>query len=378
MLKIIMDLGASWCSQASCLTRRRSLFHGHLHLDRHYRQTDAANRSIGSCQKTSLPPQAAVVLLAIPVAGGGFVIGLVGFLLGVLLFALLAVIEYSTWAMVAPPGPRRGDEDAGGSPRTAEDDPDRAEPISAVARDGVRLAGRWHPAEGQATGRTVLLLHGFAEASADLQALRVKALNQRGWNAAALDLRAYGNSEGHFASFGGREADDVTAWLDNLAQRVDPAHPLLPVLWGRSMGAAIATRAAAIDSHVRALILESPMVDLDEAMTVLFRRRRIPLPRLLAGLATRRAGKLAGVSLTRPRPIELAPQVRCPAMILHGSDDTLIPRHDVQCLAAAFPTTPRFIEIPGAGHADVISVGGDGLLEQIICFLSETATQVAG
>ena len=110
-----------------------------------------------------------------------------------------------------------------------------------------------------------------------------------GWNVAALDLRGYGRSGGTFASFGGREAGDVRVWLDALAAQAGQARPLLPVLWGRSMGAAIAVRAAAADARIQALILESPMVDLDLAMAAWFRNRRFPCARLLARLVTRRA-----------------------------------------------------------------------------------------
>ena len=58
-------------------------------------------------------------------------------------------------------------------------------PISALTTDGVKLAGTWHPAARGDTGRTTLLLHGFAEASGALQAQRVAALCQAGWNVAA-------------------------------------------------------------------------------------------------------------------------------------------------------------------------------------------------
>ncbi len=331
----------------------------------------------GALPRTCVLPPASLGIISslFSTAWGQLAIALVGFLLGAIVFALLAVIEYSAWALVAPPRPGAAGEDAGEAPSTADvPETKRPQPISALARDGSRLAGLWHPAAiEKLTGRTVLLLHGFAEASAALQAMRVAALNRAGWNAAALDLRGYGNSEGLFASFGGREADDVRVWLDTLADRLGAMQPLLPVLWGRSMGAAIAVRAAAIDPRVKALILESPMVDLDEAMAVWFRKRRAPLPGLLARLATRRAGTLAGVSLTRPRPIELAPQVHCPVLIIHGSDDTLIPGPEVRRLAEAFPVLPRLIEVRGAGHAEVVAIGGDGLLEQVTLFLGETA-----
>jgi len=139
------------------------------------------------------------------------------------------------------------------------------------------------------------------------------------------------------------------------------------------MGAAIAVRAAAEDSRIQALVLESPIVDLDLAMAAWFRNRGFPWAHLLARLVTRRAGRLAGVSLTRPRPLEVAPRVHCPVLIVHGSNDTLVTSREARRLAAAFPNPPGFIEVSGAGHADVVTIGGDALLERILQFLREAA-----
>ena len=46
------------------------------------------------------------------------------------------------------------------------------------------------------------------------------ALNRFGWNVAALDSRGHGQSEGHYSTFGGLEAQDIQAWFDELAGRL--------------------------------------------------------------------------------------------------------------------------------------------------------------
>jgi competence protein ComEC len=303
-------------------------------------------------------------------------IGLGGFALGAILWAVLAVVEFGAWTLIVPPRVKRGRDDDGDEVTTrAPGLP--SEPIAVRAADGAKLAGRWYPAPGlTATGRTVLLLHGFADNASAWEGSRVSMLNRHGWNVAALDSRGYGDSEGPYASFGGREAGDIRAWLDALADRIAGLHPTSPVqpaLWGRSMGAAIALRTAAEDHRIAALVLESPMVDLDTSVAALLRSRRLPFARHLAHLITRRAAKLAGVSLSRPRPLELAPRVDCATLIIHGTNDSIVPIDDARRLADALASTPRWFDVPGAGHINVISVGGDELIDHIAAFLDEAA-----
>ena len=298
------------------------------------------------------------------------VVGLAGFALGLIIWALLLIVEYGAWVLVVPPRKRARDEEF------AENSRDHPfEPLEIRAVDGAKLAGRWYLAPGpDATGRTVLLLHGFADDSSAWEASRAALLNRRGWNVAALHSRGYGHSEGPHASFGGREAADVSTWIDALADRVaalDPTSPFQPILWGRSMGAAIAVRNAAQDDRPTALVLESPMVDLNASVEAILRSRRLPFARLLARLITGRANKLAGVPLNRPRPIDLAPRVASATLVMHGTHDTLVPIDDARRLADAFASPPRWLDVPGAGHINVFAVGGDELLERISAFLED-------
>ena len=301
------------------------------------------------------------------------VVGLTGFALGLVLWTLLLIVEYGAWVLVVPPRKRVRDEDFDEISRHHQFEP--FDLIETRAVDGAKLAGRWYPAPGpQATGRTVLLLHGFADDSSAWEASRAALLNRQGWNVAALHSRGYGYSEGPHASFGGREAADVSTWLDALADRVaalDPALSFQPVLWGRSMGAAIAVRNAAEDDRPTALVLESPMVDLDSSVAAILRSRRLPFARLLARLITGRANKLAGVSLNHPRPIDVAPRVASAILVVHGALDTLVPIDDARRLADAFASPPCWLDVPGAGHINVMAVGGDELLERISAFLDE-------
>ncbi len=298
--------------------------------------------------------------------------GLAGFAIGLIGCAALAVVEIAAWSLVAP---SRFGRDEGAGDAAGRDVDGLVQPIEIRAPDGARLVGHFMPAQGRfPTGNTVMLLHGFAETSQALERKRMTALSRHGWNVAAVDSRGYGQSDGTYATFGGRETIDVRAWLDRLADFVSRSGArceVRPALWGRSMGAQIAMRAAAEDSRVAALVLESPLVDLAAAVAAPLRMRRFPMSRLLARLILRRARKLAGMPLDRPRPIDLAPRLTCPVLILHGTDDTLVPVSEARRLAAAFPRAPAWRDVPGAGHSGVVDTGGDPLLDHVAEFLDK-------
>jgi pimeloyl-ACP methyl ester carboxylesterase len=208
----------------------------------------------------------------------------------------------------------------------------------------------------------------------------VAALVRHGWNAALLDSRGFGQSEGPYATFGGCEASDLRVWLDLLAERVSqsptgPAPTFVPVLWGRSMGSQIALRAAAEDPRIRALVLESPLVDLEAAVAISLVRRLVPMPGRFARLMVRRAGKLAGVPLDRTGPLDLAARVTCPTLILHGTNDTLVPNALARRLAAAFVQHPAWVDVSDAKHTDVIDIGGEPILDEVATFLDQAVAR---
>ena len=142
------------------------------------------------------------------------------------------------------------------------------------------------------------------------------------------------------------------------------------------MGATIALKAAAIDPRIKALVLEAPYRDLKSPVAAVLRRLRIPLSRAFARLILIRARALAGVALDHPLPIDLAAQVHARVLILHGSNDLIAPITDARGLANAFPVPAQILEVAGAGHANVVGIGGDGLMDRVGEFLDEAASIV--
>jgi uncharacterized protein len=68
------------------------------------------------------------------------------------------------------------------------------------------------------------------------------------------------------------------------------------------------------------------------------------------------------------------PTISCPILIVHGTDDELIPFAMAARLAAAAKGSVRRINIQGAGHNNVFDVGGNELWSQIGEFLGRIHT----
>jgi competence protein ComEC len=280
-------------------------------------------------------------------------IAVLGLIAGLGLCGVLAVMEWGAWILVRP----------GRRLRAGEPEPSPWQPLTIETSDGITLSAAWRPADGPVpSSRTALILHGFVESRSAMRS-RAEGLVPYGWNVLLPDARGHGQSGGHHASFGGREADDLRAWIDALSKE-NGGSPAVFITWGRSMGAAVAVRAAAADPRIRALVLEAPYPDLESAVAGWLGRLRVP--RRLAHLIVHRAAALAGVSLSRPRPIDLAPEVRVPTLILHGTADPIVRLADARRLAEAFPTPAALVEVQGARHVDVMEVGGAALMERIV------------
>lgn len=296
-------------------------------------------------------------------------LAVVGLLVGLGASLARAIVELGASALVTP-GRGIGTVAAPGS---------RWEPVAIEAADQVPLRGWWlapAPSSDERPVRVVLVLHGLAEASPAMLG-RAELLRASGWSVLLPDSRGCGRSGGAFVTYGAREAGDVRAWLDAIEARCGAGGgPSAIACWGRSMGAAIALRAAAEDRRIAALVLEAPFADLKR--TVAARLCRLPIPgaAVLAGPLIAKASRLVGAPLLRPRPVDLAPSVGARALILCGGDDPLTPPAEARRLADAFGPgrVPEVIRVPGAVHRDVYDLADADSRARIVDWLAAAVT----
>jgi len=245
---------------------------------------------------------------------------------------------------------------------------------SAGATRQYTLRGLTVTADVTGDGPVLLLVHGFP---LDRSMWRRVSSGLTGWRRIAPDLRGLGLSEAPASGYAMAEyADDLVALLDSV--RVESV-----VLCGFSMGGYVAFELLRRHpERVRALVLVNTRATPDDAAgrekrnaTIARIRRDGPgflaedmLPRLLApaSLATmpdvvRETRAMMGVHTAtglvgaleamrdRQSAVPLLPTITVPTLVVHGSDDQLIPLAEARAMAGAIPGA-QFAVIPGAGH----------------------------
>jgi uncharacterized protein len=213
------------------------------------------------------------------------------------------------------------------------------EDVHLVTDDGERLHGWWIPARAGAVedpAGAVIVFHGNAgNISHRMATLRI--WHGLGWSVFLFDYRGYGLSSGR-PTESGTYRDARAAWGHVTEERgLEPGEV---VLFGRSLGAAVAARLAT-EVDPLALIVESAFTSVPDLGAELY--WWLPV-RLLARI--------------RYPTAELLGQVAAPVLVVHSPDDDIIPFHHGRALYEAARPPKEFLELVG-GHNEGFLLTGD-------------------
>lgn len=193
--------------------------------------------------------------------------------------------------------------------------------------DGIGLHG-WYIPVAQARG-TVLFLHGNG-GNISHRLDSVLMFHRLGYDMLIFDYRGYGNSGGT-PSEEGTYRDAMTAWKYLIEQRHLSSCRI--VLFGESMGAAVAAQLAAREKPA-ALVIASGFTSVPDMAQHLY-------PYLPARWLAR----------IRYDTREYLRTVTAPVLVAHSPQDDIVPFEQGQALFAAANPPKQFLELAG-GHND--------------------------
>jgi len=279
-----------------------------------------------------LPPNADVRLkrLAMTLA--------IGVVAGLLL--IVAAIRYLENSFIyAPPRFPEGFPPAHSSPVPVED-------VWLITQDNVRLNAWYLPSPG--SRKALLWFHGNAE-NIGYGLGQAVFYSRLGVNVLAVDYRGYGRSEGSPEEAGVyRDADAAYNYLVQV-RHIQPGNI---IVFGHSLGGAVAIDLAS-RRECGGLIVQSSFTSIRDMARRAF---RVPF---FEYIPKSQFNSLAKIQ-----------RVRAAILIVHGTRDETVPFSMGQRLFAAAPEPKLFFPIKGAGHNDVIVIGGEALLRRWQSFLS--------
>lgn len=267
------------------------------------------------------------------------------------------------WVMTHPPRRTYGWAVARQLPASPAEAGLRADETTFNFRDGAH-APAWLIDGARPLGPVFIVVHGWS--SSRYQVLgRVPLLARFASRVVVYDLRGHGDSSARNTRMGTLEVQDLIAVID---QTPTDDRPI--VLFGPSMGAGICIAAATNNQagRVAGVIAESTYRHLVEPIAAHLRCRGLPTQPFSALAALYVEAVLGGL-----RPFDrahYAAKLRCPLLVIHGSEDIVCAQAPARQIADAAPHG-RFLLIQGAGHANPAEADESGYLGAIETFVNE-------
>ncbi len=259
---------------------------------------------------------------------------------GALLSGALGVAAYATHQMNGPTRHRLRDHYTF-SPYELDVD---HEPVAFRAEGNVTLRGWWLPRPG--SDRVVIGCTGHRGAKHELLGIGA-GLWREGNNVLLFDFRGRGESDHAACSLAYHELADLQAAIEYARRRVPEAR--LGVV-GYSMGAAVAILVAAQEPSIAAVVADSPFSSIKAVVGHAFARRRLParpMLRLAESVNRWRYGYEWGAVQPLEAVAAIAPR---PLLLIHGSEDRLIPLAHSEAIFANAGEPKDLWVIPGVGH----------------------------
>ncbi len=190
---------------------------------------------------------------------------------------------------------------------------------------------------------TILFSHGNAEDLGNVVPF-MEQIHARGYSVLMYDYRGYGTSDGRAStSHAKKDVEAAYHWLVD-KQKIEPDRIISQ---GRSLGGGVAVWLAA-HHKVGGLITE---ISFTSAFRVKTRWKLLPWD------------KFDSLKLIR--------RVRCPVLVIHGTDDEVIPIWHGRKLYNAAPGPKRHLWIEGGKHNDYAYISETSYLNTVQRFIEE-------
>ena len=222
------------------------------------------------------------------------------------------------------------------------------EQIVIQSYDGLSLVGRYyHYSDGAPLD---ILFHGYRSSPTHDFCGGVHISFEAGHNVLLVYQRSHGKSSGRAITFGEREQHDVVSWVNYAIDRF--GEDVIITLTGISMGASTVILASALpdlSDNVKGIIADCPYSNTKDIIIHTVRGMKLP-PSVFYPFI-----RLGGIIFARFDPsktsmVEAAKHSRVPILLIHGEDDSFVPKYMSDEIYRAHGGRMDYHVFPGANH----------------------------
>ena len=217
-------------------------------------------------------------------------------------------------------------------------------------KDSLSLEAYYILSNQQKNG-TIIMLHGIADNKESMISIS-NFFNSLGFNTLLLDLRAHGDSQGEYCTFGYYEKYDVMTVIDTLSA-IDTIKNI--GIWGHSLGGAIAIQTIGIDKRLKFGIIQSTFDELRKVILEYSADMFFGLKsEFIVNYILEKSEVIANFKVDSVKPSNFAKNINVPMLYFHGNQDEKIPiefnKNNFQNTNSKFK---KFVVIDGAKHNDL-------------------------
>ncbi len=242
-----------------------------------------------------------------------------------------------------------------------------ADELTFVSDEGWLLKGLIIRTDSSVQKGTIIMVHGIRSYK-DHFIPHAKRNAIRGFNTVLFDLRAHGESEGKYCTFGNKEKYDISILLDSLDAKTNLNHNY--IIWGHSLGAAVALQTLSIDERIKVGIIESTFSSYRQIVHDYAARTLGFHLELFIDYCIWLTEQIGDFKADETVPSMAAKLIHQPILMVHGEKDSKIKIEYARENFANLASDKKvFLAIPGANHVDVWKTAGQKYFDRVYWFI---------
>jgi uncharacterized protein len=242
--------------------------------------------------------------------------------------------------------------------------------LDVTSFDNLMLKGWFFKAEIRPDYKplTLIYLHGIGGCKEHFLPAAQGMVSQ-GFNVLTFDLRAHGQSGGDYCTFGFKEKQDISTYIDTLL-KIDSTQII--GIMGNSLGGAIALQALAHDKRLKFGVIESTFNELEKVVVEYGADYMFIKSPWLAHKTLEKSAKIADFDPFSVKPCESAKSITQPVFMAHGESDNKIPiEFGLENFKNLASKDKEWVSIPNAGHINIGIIGGVEYYKKMWAFLNK-------